>query len=241
VSLCQIECTASLGHKLRPPTVNSGRSALSSWTLVYVGERPKAYFQAAHASSILVTRSTVSMFASGHRSWPVDNRTSSLNASMCPKVMTGPVRLERGWAEGPVLLSDQVVKAAFRRGGVRQGREAGSEAPLQAPSLGCRPPSQSRPRTEQRAATLRCRAASGDAEMPCNITESRIVHAAVCRSTPLLSPGSISSRARSVKTTEASPRGPNQPMNARVVGRRCVPISAIATGSILMTVRLSIA
>jgi hypothetical protein len=44
-----------------------------------------------------------------------------------------------------------------------------------------------------------------------------------------------------VKTTEASPRGPNQPMNARVIGRRCVPMSAIATGTILIAVRLSIA
>jgi hypothetical protein len=49
---------------------------------------------------------------------------------------------------------------------------------------------------------------------------------------------SISSRARSVKTTEASPRGPNQPMNATVAGRSCVPINAIATGTILITVRL---
>ena len=42
-----------------------------------------------------------------------------------------------------------------------------------------------------------------------------------------------------MKTTEASPRGPNQPMKATVAGRRCVPISAIATGTILITVRLS--
>ena len=85
------------------------------------------------------------------------------------------------------------------------------------------------------------RAASGDAEIPWSTTESRIVQVTVCRSIPLPAVGSISSRARRVKTTEASPRGPNQPIKARVVGRRCIPRSAIATGTILTTVRLSIA
>ena len=45
----------------------------------------------------------------------------------------------------------------------------------------------------------------------------------------------------SVKTTEASPRGPNQPMKATVAGRRCVPHSTSATGTILISVRLSTA
>ena len=54
-------------------------------------------------------------------------------------------------------------------------------------------------------------------------------------------PRSRSFRAISVKTTEASPRGPNQPMKATVDGRRCVPSSAIATGTILISVRLRIA
>ena len=76
--------------------------------------------------------------------------------------------------------------------------------------------------------------------MPCSTTEPRIVQVTVCSSIapPLRS---ISSRARRVKTTEASPRGPNQPMKATVVRRSCVPISAIATGTILITVRLSTA
>ena len=49
----------------------------------------------------------------------------------------------------------------------------------------------------------------------------------------------ISSRASSVKTTDANPRGPNQPMNVTVTSRSRVPITASATGTILTTVRLS--
>ena len=66
-----------------------------------------------------------------------------------------------------------------------------------------------------------------------------MVQVAVSRSIAPSPLRSISSRASSVNTTEASPRGPNHPMNATVAGRRCVPISEIATGTILITVRLS--
>ena len=55
-------------------------------------------------------------------------------------------------------------------------------------------------------------------------------------------PASVSaSTARIPNTMEASPRGPNQPMNATVGSASRLPISAIATGTIRMTVRLRIA
>ena len=40
---------------------------------------------------------------------------------------------------------------------------------------------------------------------------------------------------------EARPRGPNQPTNATVGSARRLPTSAIATGTMRMTVRLRIA
>src|SRR4030095_5453703 len=63
------------------------------------------------------------------------------------------------------------------------------------------------------------RAARGEAEMPCSTTDSRMVQVTVSSSIapPLRS---ISSRARRVNTTEASPRGPNQPLKATVAGEQ---------------------
>ena len=95
----KIECTASLGHKLRPPRVNSGRSALSSWTLVDVGERlgllPSCScgFDSRHPLDYVYARVRPQIFAL----LIIEHRASTPHV---PKVMTGPVRLGRGWAEG---------------------------------------------------------------------------------------------------------------------------------------------
>jgi hypothetical protein len=75
------------------------------------------------------------------------------------------------------------------------------------------------------------RAANGEAEMPCSTTEPRMVQVTVSSSIDPSPLCSISSKARRVKTTEASPRGPNQPIKATVARRRPVPVSATATGT----------
>ena len=50
-----------------------------------------------------------------------------------------------------------------------------------------------------------------------------------------------SSRARSAETSDASPRGPNQPTNSTVLRSSPAPQHANATGTIRTSVRLSIA
>jgi hypothetical protein len=72
------------------------------------------------------------------------------------------------------------------------------------------------------------------------ITERRIVHVATSINASESAPAWRSvSTATSVNTTDARPRGPNQPMNAMVSRRRPTPWSEMATGSIRTTVRLS--
>ena len=89
------------------------------------------------------------------------------------------------------------------------------------------------------AATRRPKEAANGLEVsPWSTTESTIVQvAAVTRMRRFVDWGSLST-ATIKNTTDASPRGPNHPMNDIVSGRVFVPINEIATGSILMTVKL---
>ena len=76
--------------------------------------------------------------------------------------------------------------------------------------------------------------------MPCAITLSSTVAVMTATAGPAAFPPRSSS-ASSANTTEARPRGPNQPTNAIVGHPSFAPIRASATGIILITVRLSTA
>ena len=73
------------------------------------------------------------------------------------------------------------------------------------------------------------------------MTDSRIVQVATSNNGVSTVVPCSSSTAIRVNTTDASPRGPNHPMNPVVSGRNPLPSSATATGSMRIKVRLSTA
>ncbi len=81
---------------------------------------------------------------------------------------------------------------------------------------------------------------SGRAVTPCAYTDSVIVATTADTITPEWM-SVVPSRVITMKTIDARPRGPNQPTYAVVCSRGRVPTSAIATGIIRTTVRLSTA
>src|SRR3954453_14865864 len=81
------------------------------------------------------------------------------------------------------------------------------------------------------------RAARGPAVTPWTTTLSRTGVAIVATAVSALGPSS--STAISPNTTEASPRGPNHPMNSAVRLPTPVPASTRATGNIRSAVRLT--
>ena len=80
------------------------------------------------------------------------------------------------------------------------------------------------------------RVANGSADRPCRMTLSSTVIARVEIAMRSESSTSRSSTASNANTTVARPRGPNQPMNATLLGRSPDPISDSATGTIRNTV-----
>ncbi len=71
---------------------------------------------------------------------------------------------------------------------------------------------------------------------PCATTLSSTVSVTAAITTSAVEP-SRESNASTPNTTEARPRGPNQPMNATVTGVNPQPISTSATGTMRTTVR----
>src|ERR1019366_3463895 len=84
------------------------------------------------------------------------------------------------------------------------------------------------------------RRASGSAVAPCTITLISTVKAMTATAGPATRWPSSSS-ASNAKTTDARPRGPDQPTNAVAARPNRAPASAAATGAIRITVRLSTA
>ena len=81
----------------------------------------------------------------------------------------------------------------------------------------------------------------GDAVNPCAKTLISTVTKATVRK--ILSPGNTfsSCKANNANTIEANPLGPNHPMNNMESKSNLVPVNDIATGSILIIVKLKIA
>ena len=71
------------------------------------------------------------------------------------------------------------------------------------------------------------------------MTESKMVQVVISASPLARSWPPRASKAIRVNTTEARPRGPNQPMKPTVSARSRVPNSEIATGTIRTRVRLT--
>lgn len=82
---------------------------------------------------------------------------------------------------------------------------------------------------------------NGEAVNPC----AKTLISTVMKTTEIkvLSPGNTfnSSKAKRASTIDANPLGPNQPINSTVSKSNLVPINDIATGNILITVKLKTA